>query len=114
MKRCGLLGAVPVGAGLGAGLEAEGALGGTGELTSRGDALVLYTDGVSRRRTGDGLFGTEGIVNAANAADAHSATGTARAIQEAVVSASEDPLPDDAAVIVLAANAASAAQPTRT
>jgi serine phosphatase RsbU (regulator of sigma subunit) len=69
------------------------------------DRLVLYSDGISRRRTGDGLFGTEGIAKAANAADGHSATAIARAIQEAVVSASEDPLPDDAAVIVLAANA---------
>jgi serine phosphatase RsbU (regulator of sigma subunit)/AcrR family transcriptional regulator len=68
------------------------------------DRLVLYSDGISRRRTSNGPFGTEGIVKAASAADAHSATATARAIQEAVVSASEDPLPDDAAVIVLATN----------
>jgi AcrR family transcriptional regulator len=71
-----------------------------------GDRVVFYSDGISRRRTGDGLFGTEGIAKAAKTADGHSATATARAIQEAVVSASEDPLPDDAAVIVLAANAA--------
>jgi serine phosphatase RsbU (regulator of sigma subunit)/AcrR family transcriptional regulator len=70
------------------------------------DRLVFYSDGISRRRTSDGLFGTQGIAKAAKAADGHSATATARAIQEAVVSASEDPLPDDAAVIVLAANAA--------
>jgi serine phosphatase RsbU (regulator of sigma subunit)/AcrR family transcriptional regulator len=70
-----------------------------------GDRLVLYSDGISRRRTSDGLFGTEGIVTAASAANGHSATATARAIQEAVVSASEDPLPDDAAVVVLATNA---------
>jgi AcrR family transcriptional regulator len=69
-----------------------------------GDRLVLYSDGISRRRTDDGFFGTEGIARAAAAAPPHSATATARAIQEAVVSASEDPLPDDAAVIVLAAN----------
>jgi hypothetical protein len=69
-----------------------------------GDRLILYTDGISRRRTGDGLFGTEGIAKAIRAADWHSATATARAIQEAVVSASQDPLPDDAAVVVLAVN----------
>jgi serine phosphatase RsbU (regulator of sigma subunit)/AcrR family transcriptional regulator len=73
------------------------------------DRLVFYSDGISRRRTSDGLFGTEGIAKAAKGADGHSATATARAIQEAVVSASEDPLPDDAAVIVLAANAAASA-----
>jgi serine phosphatase RsbU (regulator of sigma subunit) len=70
-----------------------------------GDRLVLYSDGVSRRRTSDGFFGTEGIGSAATAIDRRSATATARAIQEAVVSASEDPLPDDAAVVVLAVTA---------
>jgi AcrR family transcriptional regulator len=70
-----------------------------------GDRLVLYTDGISRRRTGDGAFGTAGIVSAASGAARRSAAASARAIQEAVVSASEDPLPDDAAVVVLAANA---------
>jgi serine phosphatase RsbU (regulator of sigma subunit) len=71
-----------------------------------GDRLVLYTDGISRRRTADGLFGTEGIATAATGATGRSATATARAIQEAVVSASKDPLHDDAAVVVLAVNAA--------
>jgi AcrR family transcriptional regulator len=76
------------------------------------DRIVLYTDGISRRRTRDGLFGTQGIVTAARTAERRSATATARAIQEAVVSASEDPLPDDAAVIVLAANTVAARAPT--
>jgi stage II sporulation SpoE-like protein len=70
------------------------------------DRVVFYSDGISRRRTSDGLFGTEVITKAAKAADVHSATATARAIQEAVVGASEEPLPDGAAVIVLAANKA--------
>jgi AcrR family transcriptional regulator len=70
-----------------------------------GDRLVMYSDGVSRRRTDDGLFGIEGIVKAASGARGRSATATVRAIQEAVVSASEDPLPDDAAVVVLAVDA---------
>jgi serine phosphatase RsbU (regulator of sigma subunit) len=67
-----------------------------------GDRLVMYTDGISRRRTGEGLFGTEGTVRAGRGAAGHSAAATARAIQEAVVSASEDALQDDAAVVVLA------------
>ena len=67
-----------------------------------GDRVVMYTDGISRRRSGDGQFGTEGIVRAARGAPAHSAAATARAIQEAVVAAMEDPLQDDAAVVVLA------------
>jgi hypothetical protein len=71
-----------------------------------GDRLVLYTDGISRRRTTDGPFDTGGIADAVRGADHTSAAAAARAIQEAVVSASEDPLPDDAAVVVLAVNAA--------
>jgi hypothetical protein len=67
-----------------------------------GDRLVLYSDGIARRRTRTGLFGATGIVRAVTGADSRSATATARAIQEAVVSASEEALPDDAAVIVLA------------
>ena len=67
-----------------------------------GERVVLYTDGISRRRTAQGAFGTDGIAAAAAGAPAASATATARAIQEAVAGASEDPLPDDAAVIVLA------------
>jgi serine phosphatase RsbU (regulator of sigma subunit) len=69
-----------------------------------GDRLVMYSDGISRRRTEDGPFGTDGIVEAVRGAAARSATATARAVQEAVVSASEDPLPDDAAIVVLAVN----------
>ncbi|MEA2282245.1 MAG: hypothetical protein QOK21_2852 [Solirubrobacteraceae bacterium] len=69
-----------------------------------GDRLILYTDGISRRRTGDGPFDTTGIAKAARGASGRAATATARAIQEAVVSASEDPLPDDAAIVVLAVN----------
>lgn len=53
----------------------------------------------------DGLFGTAGIARAALAASGRSAPATARAIQEAIVSVSEDPLPDDAAVVVLAVSA---------
>ena len=71
-----------------------------------GDRIVLYSDGISRRRTGDGLFGTEGILRAVRSTETRTATGTVRAIQEAVVRASEEALPDDAAVVVLAANAA--------
>jgi serine phosphatase RsbU (regulator of sigma subunit)/AcrR family transcriptional regulator len=69
-----------------------------------GDRLILYSDGVSRRRTADGPFGTDGIAKAARGATP-SAPATARAIQEAVVSASEDALPDDAAVVVFAVSA---------
>jgi serine phosphatase RsbU (regulator of sigma subunit) len=71
-----------------------------------GDRLVLYSDGVARRRTKDGLFGTKGIASAAASAQGNSASAATRAILQAVAHASEDPLPDDAAVIVLSTNAA--------
>jgi serine phosphatase RsbU (regulator of sigma subunit) len=74
----------------------------------QGDRVVLYSDGIARRRTADGFFGTDGIVGAVRGTAGRSAAATARAIQEAVASASEDPLPDDAAVVVLAANPAAA------
>lgn len=66
------------------------------------DRVVLYTDGISTRPTADGLFGRDGIVAAARSASGTSASAIARAIQEAVVGASEQPLRDDAAVAVLA------------
>jgi serine phosphatase RsbU (regulator of sigma subunit) len=66
-----------------------------------GERIVLYTDGISRRRTADGPFDVAGIAAAARSVAGGSATATARAIQEAVVRASEDALPDDAAVVVL-------------
>jgi serine phosphatase RsbU (regulator of sigma subunit)/AcrR family transcriptional regulator len=69
----------------------------------QGDRVVLYSDGIARRRTPHGLFGTDGIVGAVRGTAGRSAAATARAIQEAVAGASEDPLPDDAAVVVLAA-----------
>src|SRR3954469_22508180 len=73
-----------------------------------GDRLVLYTDGISRRRTAEGPFDVAGFAAAVGGAAAGSATAAARAVQEAVVGASEDPLPDDAAVVVLVPGAATA------
>jgi AcrR family transcriptional regulator len=67
-----------------------------------GERLIMHSDGITARRTADGLFGLDGIERAARAATSRSATGIARAIQEAVMSAAEDPLQDDAVVIVLA------------
>lgn len=74
-----------------------------------GDRIILYSDGISERRTLDGVLGTPGIIRAATAAPRYSASATARAIQEAVVHASGDPLTDDAAVVVLARDASDSA-----
>ena len=67
-----------------------------------GERLVLYTNGVSERRTATGgLFGLEGIQRAIEGAGP-SAAATTRAIQRAVADASPHPLEDDAAVLALA------------
>ncbi|MBN1527822.1 MAG: SpoIIE family protein phosphatase [Thermoleophilaceae bacterium] len=66
-----------------------------------GERLVLHSDGVSARRTAGGLFGIDGIRRALAAARGPSATAAARSIQEAVMSAAEDPLQDDAVAVVL-------------
>ncbi|HEV2772295.1 MAG TPA: SpoIIE family protein phosphatase [Thermoleophilaceae bacterium] len=67
-----------------------------------GERVVLYSDGISMRPTREGRFGPEGIAQAIRSASGTSATATARAIQEAVVTASSEGLRDDAAVVVLA------------
>jgi AcrR family transcriptional regulator len=65
------------------------------------ERLILHSDGITARRTPQGLFGLDGIERAARAATGRSATAIAKAIQEAVLSAAEDPLQDDAATVVL-------------
>ncbi len=66
-----------------------------------GERLILHSDGITARRTKDGLFGLDGLERAIRSATSRSATAIARAIQEAVMRASEDPLQDDAVAIVL-------------
>ena len=66
-----------------------------------GERLILHSDGITARRTKDGFFGLDGVERAVRSATSRSATAIARAIQEAVMSASEDPLQDDAVAIVL-------------
>ena len=67
-----------------------------------GERLILHSDGVTARRTADGLFGLDGIARAVAGAPAGSATAAARAIQEALIAAADDPLQDDAVAVVLA------------
>ncbi|MDQ3933167.1 MAG: SpoIIE family protein phosphatase [Actinomycetota bacterium] len=67
-----------------------------------GERLVLHSDGITARRTTEGLFGLDGIEKAIRGAPSRSATTMAKSIQEAVMSASEDALQDDAVVVVLA------------
>ena len=67
-----------------------------------GQRLILYSDGVSERRTAAGtLLGLEGIRAAVAAAGGVSAAATAAALASAVRLAAATPLRDDATVMVL-------------
>jgi AcrR family transcriptional regulator len=67
-----------------------------------GERLILHSDGITARRTRDGLFGLDGVERAVRSTPSRSATAIAKAIQEGVLGAAEDPLQDDAVAIVLA------------
>jgi serine phosphatase RsbU (regulator of sigma subunit) len=86
---------------------------GTGESTPHlevaerrlrsGERLILLTDGVISRRTQDGgQFGVDGLRDALERAENPTAAATAMAIQQAVTESWEEPLDDDATVVVLA------------
>lgn len=67
-----------------------------------GERVLLLSDGVRNRPTRDGgTLGLDGILDAVLKAPAESAAGTLRAIEDAVREAVEDPLSDDATVVVL-------------
>jgi serine phosphatase RsbU (regulator of sigma subunit) len=76
----------------------------------KGERLILHSDGITARKTPDGLFGLDGIERAVRAAGSRSATAIARSIQEAVISAAEDKLQDDAVALVLAPGSPAAAE----
>jgi AcrR family transcriptional regulator len=65
------------------------------------ERLILHSDGITARKTSAGLFGLDGIERAVREAESRSAPAIARAIQEAVLRASEDKLQDDAVAVVL-------------
>ena len=67
-----------------------------------GERLLLLSDGVLDRPTLDGgTLGLDGIRDAVLQGPAESAAGTLRAIEDAVREAVDDPLSDDATVVVL-------------
>ena len=72
-----------------------------------GERLILVSDAVVNRPTVDGeTLGLEGVREAALKAPVTSAAGTLRAIEDAVREAVEDPLSDDATVVVIVPNPA--------
>ena len=67
-----------------------------------GERLLIYSDGVSERRTPDGRFGLEGVQRALVTAPSRSASSAAASITAHVLAASQGDLRDDATVLVLA------------
>jgi len=78
-----------------------------------GDALLLYTDGVTETRTADGRFGTERLAALLSKLRGEPAASIAGAIEAAVVEAAVGPVADDVALLVLrvAGDAADASSP---
>lgn len=68
-----------------------------------GDALVIYTDGVTERRRGPELFGQDRLLDAVASAAGGSATAVVGAVRAAVEAFSADPSRDDMAVLVVRA-----------
>ncbi|MFD3875829.1 GAF domain-containing SpoIIE family protein phosphatase [Streptomyces sp. NPDC058623] len=66
-----------------------------------GDLLLLYTDGVSERRSGPAMLGEEGVREVLARTRHSSATDTVRAIEDAVTSYDATPPGDDFAVLAL-------------
>ena len=68
-----------------------------------GDRLLLYSDGVSERRTSDGgRIGELGLRTILAELGLCSAATTVRGLQDAVIKASADALRDDATMLVIA------------
>ena len=68
-----------------------------------GDRLILVSDGViDRSLDKGGRLGLDGIADAARLPDTDGAAATVRSVHDAVLSASDADLDDDAAVICLA------------
>jgi serine phosphatase RsbU (regulator of sigma subunit) len=69
----------------------------------RGDRLLLYSDGVSERRTTDGgRIGENGLRAILSELGPRSAATTVRGVQDAVINASQEALRDDATLLVIA------------
>lgn len=68
-----------------------------------GERLLLLSDGVLERRTQDGeRFGLDGVRAVLASADLAAAAPTVRALEDALTAASNDPLEDDATIVVFA------------
>jgi phosphoserine phosphatase RsbU/P len=66
-----------------------------------GDALVLYTDGVTERRDGRRMFGQYGLRKALTIASGADANALASAVEHAAESFVDTELRDDLAILVV-------------
>ncbi|MGC4851931.1 SpoIIE family protein phosphatase [Micromonospora sp. DT4] len=74
----------------------------TAEITlAPGDSLIFYTDGVTERRRGRELFGTDRLRDAAAPLAGYSADVVAARLRAAAINFSVEPPRDDIAVLVL-------------
>ncbi|WP_405428281.1 SpoIIE family protein phosphatase [Micromonospora sp. NBC_00617] len=79
----------------------------TAEVTlAPGDSLIFYTDGVTERRRGRELFGTDRLRDAAAPLAGYSADVVAARLRAAAINFSVEPPRDDIAVLVLRNDAA--------
>jgi len=76
----------------------------TTHTLTAGDALLLYTDGVTERRRGDEQFGTERLQRAAAAAAGRPAARIITAVRTALDRFTADPRDDDIALLALRAD----------
>jgi PAS domain S-box-containing protein len=67
----------------------------------RGDALVLFTDGVIEERAPGAVFGRERLESVVRSSAGLDAGGIAQAIEQAVLSFRPDPTHDDIAILVV-------------
>ncbi|HEX9236424.1 MAG TPA: PP2C family protein-serine/threonine phosphatase, partial [Actinomycetota bacterium] len=67
----------------------------------RGDAIVLYTDGVTEERDEEGMFGEERLLEALRGAAGQDAQGIAAAVGDAVQRFRPEAPRDDLAVLTL-------------
>lgn len=68
-----------------------------------GERLLLYSDGISERRTAEGgRIGEDGMRSILAEPGPRSAAATVRRLQDAVIAASAEPLRDDATLLVVA------------
>jgi serine phosphatase RsbU (regulator of sigma subunit) len=66
-----------------------------------GDRVIIYSDGITERRTATARFGIDGLLAVVRSAEDTSPVATAAAIESAVLGASDERMSDDATQLIL-------------